>query len=210
MDASFVSGVTVRGNPDVGWGTGFFDYDNDGDEDLFVANGHTYPQADSPYTNASYRQQNFLFENDGSGRFSDVTDKAGPGLALVEASRGASFADFDGDGDLDIYVLNLNSVPNLLRNDGGNANNYLFVKTIGTRSNRDGIGTRIELTVRGKTQVREVRSGESYLSHNDMKAHFGLVNAERTDRIVLRWPSGTVQTIADVPANQVLQVVEPE
>jgi hypothetical protein len=210
LDASFVAGVTVRGNPEVGWGTGFFDYDNDGDEDLFVANGHTYPQADAPYTNASYRQPNFLLENDGNGRFTDISDKAGPGLAILEASRGASFADFDDDGDIDIFVLNLNSIPNLLRNDGGNANNYLFVKTTGSRSNRDGIGTRIELTAGGKTQVREVRSGASYLSHNDMKAHFGLGKAEKVDRIVLRWPSGVVQTMADVAVNQVLEAVEPK
>jgi hypothetical protein len=208
LDASFVAGVTVRGNPDVGWGTGFFDYDNDGDQDLFVANGHTYPQADMPYTNASYRQPNFLLQNDGNGRFTDVSDKVGPGLAILESSRGASFADFDGDGDIDIFVLNLNSVPNLLRNDGGNANNYLFVKTVGRRSNRDGIGTRVEITVAGKTQVREVRSGASYLSHNDLKVHFGLGKADRVDEIVLRWPSGVVQTIKDVAANQVIEVVE--
>ena len=210
LDASFVSGVTARGNPEVGWGTGFFDYDNDGDEDLFVANGHIYPQADAPYTNASYRQPNFLLENDGSGRFTDISDKAGPGLAILEVSRGASFADFDDDGDIDIFVLNLNSIPNLLRNDGGNANNYLFVKTVGSRSNRDGIGTRIELSAAGKTQVREVRSGASYLSHNDMKVHFGLGKADRVDEIVLHWPSGAVQTIENVAANQVLKVVEPE
>ena len=106
--------------------------------------------------------------------------------------------------------MNLNSIPNLLRNDGGNANNYLFVKTVGTRSNRDGIGTRIELTAAGKTQVREVRSGTSYLSHSDMKVHFGLGKAAQVEEIVLRWPSGAVQTLKGVAANQVLEVTEPE
>ena len=210
LDVSHAAGVTVRGNPEVAWGTGFFDFDNDGDQDLFVANGHTYPQADLPFTNARYRQPNFLFMNNGDGTFTDVSDEAGPGLAIIEASRGASFADFDGDGDIDIYVLNLNSRPNLLRNDGGNANNYLFIRTVGTRGNRDGIGTRVELEAAGRRQVSEVRSGSSFLGHNDIRLHFGLGDAATVDRIALRWPSGVVQELQDVAVNQVLTVTEPE
>jgi hypothetical protein len=119
-------------------------------------------------------------------------------------------ADYDSDGDVDLFVLELNGPPRLLRNDGGNAGNYLLIDTIGTRSNRDGIGTRIELEVGGLKQYAEVRSGGSYLSMNDRRVHFGLGAAQRVERIELHWPSGAVQILRDVAANQVLQVREPE
>ena len=210
LDVSFVSRVASRGNPEVGWGTALFDFDNDGDKDIYVANGHIYPQADLPHTNARYAQPNFLFENLGDGIFADVTDRAGPGLAIEKVSRGASFADYDDDGDMDIFVLNLNDKPDLLRNDDGNRKNYLLVETIGRVSNRDGIGTRIEIEVAAKRQVNEVRAGSSYLSHDDMRVHFGLGKAWLVDRVTLRWPSGIVQEIVDVAANQVLRVTEPD
>ena len=202
-DASFAAQVNTRGNDEVAWGTALFDYDNDGDRDLFVANGHTYPQADLPHTNTSYAMPNFLFENLGDGRFRDVSKHAGSGLAIVDVSRGASFGDYDDDGDIDILVTNLNGKPNLLRNDrnvssvgsAGAGGNYLMVKTVGTRSNRDGIGTRIEITAGGKQQVAEVRSGSSYLSHDDMRVHFGLAQEHTVDAMTLRWPSGTVQEL---------------
>ncbi len=210
LDVSFVSRVAAVGEPEVGWGTALFDYDNDGDKDIYVANGHTYPEADLPHTNASYAQLNLLFKNLGDGTFRDVSRESGPGLAIREVSRGAGFADYDADGDIDIFVLNLNGKPNLLRNDGGNANNYLLVKTVGSRSNRDGVGTRIELEAAGHRQVNEVRSGGSYLGHDDMRVHFGLGKARRVDRVTLRWPSGIVQTLEDIEVNQVLTVTEPE
>ena len=206
---SFSSKLAAVGGPQVGWGTAFFDYDNDGDKDIFIANGHFYPQADLPLTHASYAQANFLIENLGDGTFRDVSAAAGPGLAIVEVSRGAAFGDYDDDGDLDIFVLNLNGLPNLLRNDGGNMGNYLLVKTVGTRGNRDGVGTRIEIEAAGRKQVGEVRSGGSYLGHDDMRVHFGLGDAEVVDRVRLRWPSGTIQTLRGVSANQVLTVIEP-
>ena len=209
LDVSFVSRVAARGIPEVGWGAGFFDFDNDGDQDLFAANGHTYPQADLPHTNSSYAEPNFLYQNLGDGTFAEVSARAGPGFALVEVSRGASFADYDRDGDIDLFVLNLNSTPNLLRNDGGNAGNYLQIATVGTRSNRDGIGTRIEISAQGKRQTAEVRSGTSFLSHSDLKVHFGLGAASSVESVVLHWPSGAVQTLRDVAANQVLTVREP-
>lgn len=209
LDVSFVSRVAARGIPEVGWGTGFFDFDNDGDQDLFAANGHTYPQADLPHTNSRYAAPNFLYQNLGDGTFAEVSARGGPGFALVEVSRGASFADYDRDGDIDLFVLNLNSTPNLLRNDGGNKGNYLQIATVGTRSNRDGIGTRIEISAAGQHQTAEVRSGTSFLSHSDLKVHFGLGAAAVVDSVVLHWPSGTVQTLHTVSANQVLTVREP-
>ena len=214
LDASYASRVASVGGPEVGWGTALFDYDNDGDRDIFVANGHTYPEADLPLTDASYAQPNFLLENLGDGTFRDVSSLAGPGLAIEEVSRGAVFGDYDDDGDIDIFVLNLNGYPNLLRNDGGNTNNYLYIKTVGTAGNRDGVGTRIEIELSGVSkiaarQVAEVSSGGSYLGHNDIRVHFGLGSATVVDRVTLRWPGGAVQELHDVAANQVLMVTEP-
>ena len=209
-DVSFGSGVGAADRRLVAWGTGFFDYDNDGDRDLFVANGHTYPQADLPRVDSNYEQANSLFENLGGGQLVDITAEAGPGLAVRKVSRGSSFADYDGDGDLDIFVFNLNDRPTLLRNDTANANNYLLVRTVGTVSNRDGIGARLVLEAGGRVQHGEVQSGGSYLSHSDLRVHFGLGVAERIDLLQVRWPSGKVQELRDIPADQVLTVVEPQ
>jgi len=205
VEDSFVTGVAQVGRSDVGWGAVFFDFDNDADLDIFVANGHVYPVAES----ARYAQRNILFENRGDGTFRDVSSLAGPGLAITAVSRGATVADYDGDGDLDIFVLTLNGAPNLLRNEGGNTNNHLFIRTVGTRSNRDGVGTRVEIESGGRNQMTEVRSGGSYLGHSDIRVHFGLGAADRADRITLRWPSGAVQELRNVAANQVLTVTEP-
>ncbi len=208
VDVSFVAGVGAAPAELVSWGTGFFDYDNDGDRDLFVANGHTYPQADLPRVNSSYKQANSLFENR-DGRLVEVSAAAGPGFALRRVSRGTSFADYDGDGDIDLFILNLNGPPTLLRNDGDHDNHYLLVRTVGTVSNRDGIGARVIVSAGGQTQHAEVQSGGSYLSHNDLRLHFGLGQAERVDRLEVRWPSGAVQVLSDIAAEQILTVVEP-
>ena len=207
-DVSFIAGIGAAPAELVSWGTGFFDYDNDGDRDLFVANGHTYPQADLPRVNSSYEQANSLFENR-EGRLVEVSAAAGPGFALRRVSRGTSFADYDGDGDIDLFILNLNGPPTLLRNDGDHGNHYLLVRAVGTASNRDGIGARVIISAGGQTQHAEVQSGGSYLSHNDLRLHFGLGEAERVDRLEVRWPSGVVQVLSDIAADQVLTVVEP-
>ena len=207
-DVSFVAGIGAAPAELVSWGTGFFDYDNDGDRDLFVANGHTYPQADLPRVNSSYKQANSLFENRG-GRLVEVSAEAGPGFALRRVGRGTSFADYDGDGDIDLFILNLNGPPTLLRNDGDHDNRYLLVRTVGTKSNRDGIGARVIIHAGGQSQHAEVQSGGSYLSHSDLRLHFGLGKAERVDRLEVRWPSGVVQVLSDIAADQVLTVVEP-
>ena len=208
-DVSHVAQIASADSRYVAWGTGFFDYDNDGDRDLFVANGHTYPQADRPALASSYEERNQLYEN-GGGVFAEVTAGGGPGLALLGVSRGASFADYDGDGDLDIFVLELNARARLLRNDGDRRNNWLLVDTVGMASNRDGIGTRIALSAGGAWQWAEVRAGGSYLGSDDRRVHFGLGAADRIERLELRWPSGAVQVLEDVMVNQVLRVDEPE
>ena len=192
----------------LSWGTAFFDYDNDGALDLFIANGHIYSQLDGVEGHAeTYRQPNQLFRNQG-GRFVDVSDKAGPGMALVQSSRGAVFGDYDNDGDVDVAVINIDDRPNLLRNDGGNAGHWLQVKTVGTRSNRMGIGARVRVRSDSLVQVREVRSGSSYLSQNDTRAHFGLGERTRVDTVEVRWPSGMVDRLVDVAADRLIVVQE--
>ena len=206
-DVAFSSGIGRADRRLVAWGTGFFDGDNDGDLDLFVANGHTYPEADMPLLDSSYEQINSLFENSG-GQFVEVTDSAGPGLAVRGVSRGASFADYDADGDVDIFVLNLNALPTLLRNDSKQKHHYLQVKLVGRESNRDGIGARVQVEADGRIQYAEVQSGGSYLSHSDMSLHFGLSDRDRADRLIVDWPSGRRQEIVDIEADQLLTVYE--
>ena len=209
-DLSFDAGVGKESFQFLAWGTEFFDYDNDGDKDLFVANGHLFPQLDRANLGTSYAQTNQLFENLGDGTFAEVSQVSGEGLKIKKVSRGASFGDYDDDGDLDIFVLNLNDRPTLLRNDGGNENNWLLVKTIGTESNRDGIGARIEVHSGELTQSAEIRSGASYLSHNDLRAHFGLRQRETIDLLVVRWPSGLEERFENLSANRLVVLQEGE
>ena len=209
-DLSFDAGVGKESFQFLAWGTEFFDYDNDGDKDLFVANGHLFPQLDRANLGTSYAQTNQLFENLGDGTFAEVSQVSGEGLEIKKVSRGASFGDYDDDGDLDIFVLNLNDRPTLLRNDGGNENNWLMVKTIGTESNRDGIGARIEVRSGELTQSAEIRSGASYLSHNDLRAHFGLGQREAIDLLVVRWPSGLQERFENLSANRLVVLQEGE
>ena len=209
-DLSFDAGVGKESFQFLAWGTEFFDYDNDGDKDLFVANGHLFPQLDRANLGTSYAQTNQLFENLGDGTFVEVSQVSGEGLKIKKVSRGASFGDYDDDGDLDIFVLNLNDRPTLLRNDGGNENNWLMVKTIGTASNRDGIGARIEVHSGELTQSAEIRSGASYLSHNDLRAHFGLGQRETIDLLVVRWPSGLEERFENLSANRLVVLQEGE
>ena len=209
-DLSFDAGVGKESFQFLAWGTEFFDYDNDGDKDLFVANGHLFPQLDRANLGTSYAQTNQLFENLGDGTFAEVSQLSGAGLEIKKVSRGASFGDYDDDGDLDIFVLNLNDRPTLLRNDGGNENNWLMVKTIGTESNRDGIGARIEVRSGKLTQSAEIRSGASYLSHNDLRAHFGLGPRETIDSLVVRWPSGLEERFENLSANRLVVLQEGE
>ena len=207
-DLTFDAGVGLESFQFLAWGTEFFDYDNDGDKDLFVANGHVYPQVDRANLGVSYAQTNQLFENRGDGTFAEVSLTSGAGLQIEKVSRGASFGDYDEDGDLDIFVLELNALPTLLRNDGGDRNNYLIVRTEGTKSNKDGIGARIKLRCGDVTQVGEVRSGSSYLSQNDLRVHFGLGECSTVDRLEVFWPSGLVESVEDLSANRVLVIRE--
>ena len=196
-DATVASGITRASMAFLGFGTGFFDGDLDGDLDLFVANGHVYDNVEKVDRAAEYAQRNQLLENVGAGTFVE-RGAGGPGLALVQVSRGAAFGDLDSDGDLDIAVNNSNDQPALLRNDAA-AGGWLGLRLRGAASNRDAIGAQIALTADGRTLVREVRRNASYLSSNDPRVLFGLGDAEGVERVEIRWPSGVVQVLEDLP-----------
>ena len=202
VDVSHEAGVAMISLPYVGWGAKFFDHDNDGWLDLFVANGHAYPQRDR------YRQRKLFYRNNRDGTFSEVAAQLGSALMEERASRGTAFGDIDNDGDVDIVVNDLDSAPQLLRNDGGNKNNWLIVKTIGTKSNRNGIGAKVKVVSGDLVQLDEVRSGGSYISQNDLKLHFGLEKRTVVDLIEVRWPSGAVDTLKNLAANKVVTVKE--
>ncbi|MFL6212778.1 MAG: CRTAC1 family protein [Blastocatellia bacterium] len=201
-DVSYKANVAAVSMPLVRWGTKFFDYDNDGWLDLFVACGQVYPQLEH------YRQRKLLHHNNRNGTFSEVAAQTGAPLMEERAGRGVAFGDMDNDGDIDIVINDLDNSPQVLRNDGGNANNSILIRTIGEKSNRDGIGAKVRVVTGDLTQMDEVRSGGSYISQNDMRLHFGLEKRTKIDLIEVRWPSGVVDKITGAAVNKILTVKE--
>ena len=192
----------------VGFGVDFFDYDNDGWKDIFIANGHVYSQIANRKLHLTYRQPKLLYRNLANGRFEDVSSKAGEAIGAANLGRGCAFGDFDNDGDVDVIVNNLDGAPTLLRNDGGNRMNAIQLKCVGTRSNRSGIGARVTVVSGGHRQADEVRSGSGYYSQNDLRLHFGLGRATKADRVEVAWPSGVNETLQDLPANHLFVLHE--
>jgi hypothetical protein len=213
-DVSYASGTAPGSLPYVGWGTGFFDLDNDGWLDLLVVNGHVYPQVDTRDIGTKYRQPKLLYINQGGGQrdgtFREVSRDVGPALSVPRVSRGAAFGDLDNDGDIDIVVGELDGPPAILRNDGGNRNNWITLELRGVRSNRLALGARVKVVTGKLAQVDEVRSGGSYLSQNDLRLHFGLGKAERVDRVEIRWPSGKTEVLQNLAARSFYSVKEGE
>ncbi|HET9714349.1 MAG TPA: CRTAC1 family protein [Pyrinomonadaceae bacterium] len=201
-DVSHATNVAAVSLPYVGWGTKFFDYDNDGWADLFVANGHVYPQI------PTYRQRNFIFKNNRNGTFTELGLELGPPLAEKRVGRGTAFGDLDNDGDVDIVINNLDGAPTLLRNDGGNANKSALIRLVGVKSNRSGIGARVKVVSGDLVQTDEVHSGDSYISQSDLRLHFGLEKRTKIDLIEVRWPSGTVDKITDAKVNSIVSIKE--
>jgi hypothetical protein len=214
-DATFAAGLG-RHTQFLGWGCGFFDMDNDGWPDILICNGHVYPEVEQLKTEAGYAQQKLLYKNQRNGHFEDVSMQAGPGVTIPVASRGCAFGDFDNDGDIDIVVNTVNDYPQLLRCDSATGHNWIKVRTIGTKSNRSGIGARLGCLShpadepKPHQQIDEVRSGGSYISQNDLRVHFGLGRAEKVDVLEIRWPSGQVDTLKDLKPNQLIYVKEGE
>jgi hypothetical protein len=207
-DASYATQTAKPSLPYVGWGAGFFDYDNDGWLDLFVANGHVYPQVGRTGLQTTYRQRPLLYRNRRDGTFTECAAEHGPALSAPGVSRGAAFADLDNDGDIDVVVSDLDGAPTILRNDGGNRNNFLVIDLAGTNSNRSALGARVKVTSGGFVQTEERRSGGSYLSQNDTRLHFGLEKRARVETVQVRWPSGGTQVFADLPVNAFVRLTE--
>jgi hypothetical protein len=193
----------------VGWGAGIVDLDNDGNPDLFLVTGSVYPEVEQKLPAYPFRTPRVVFRNLGNGKFEELIDEAGPGIAAVHPSRGCAFGDFDNDGDVDVLVVNLNEPPSLLRNDVSGGGHWLKVKLIGVKSNRSAIGGRVTAQYGGKKQAQEVLSQASFYSANDLRLHFGLGVADHAD-LEIRWPNGGREQIAKVAANQLVTIREGE
>jgi hypothetical protein len=214
-DTTFTAGLGAH-TQFLGWGCGFFDMDNDGWPDILICNGHVYPEVEQLKTEAGYAQRKLLYQNLRNGHFADVSFQAGPGISDPSPSRGAAFGDFDNDGDIDVVVNCVNDYPQLLRCDSKLAHHWIKIRTMGTKSNRSGIGARLTCVTQipGESkphrQIDEVRSGGGYFSQNDLRVHFGLGKAEKVSLLEIRWPSGQVDTLKDIQSNQVIYVKEGE
>jgi hypothetical protein len=207
LDVSSVTGVAAATFPTLGWGAGFLDFDNDGDLDLFLANGHVFPMIDRAGIGTTWLQTNQILRNDG-GRYTDVSAASGPAFAARHSARGAAFGDLDDDGDIDIVVNNIDEPPSLLRNDGGNARSWIGFRLRGARPNTGAIGARVTVTAGGRAQVAEVRAGSSHNSCNDLRLHFGLGGEAAAERVEIRWPSGRKQVLTGLPAGRYHAVAE--
>lgn len=207
-DVSFASQTARASIPLVGWGAHFLDYDNDGWLDLLVVNGHVYPQVEGARPAARYAQGKLLYRNNQNGTFAESTSTAGSALREPSVSRGSATGDLDNDGDVDVVINNLDGVPAMLRNDGGNRRNFLVVDLEGRTVNRSAVGAVVTVSAGDLVQRAERRAGDSYLSHSDMRLHFGLGTRTKVDSIEIRWRNGTIQRVRDLPANTFVKIVE--
>jgi len=206
-DVTFAAGLGLH-TQYLGWGTTFFDFDNDGWPDLLVVNGHVYPEVDKQHLGSTYPEPRILYHNNGNGTFSDISVEAGPGITAMHAGRGLAVGDLWNDGRLSAVISNMNDHPSLLVNQVRSANHWIGIRTIGTKSNRDGIGARITVKVGARTLVDEVRSGASYASNNDMRVHFGLGASVKIDWVQIRWPSGLSERFDDLGVDKIHTIKE--
>jgi enediyne biosynthesis protein E4 len=195
-DVTFAAGLGLY-TKYLGWGTMFLDVDNDSWPDLLLVNGHVYPEVDSQHLGSDYREPRILYHNKGNGRFEDISANAGPGITAAASGRGLAIGDLWNDGRISAVISNMSAPPSLVVNQVRSTNRWIAFKTIGTRSNRDGIGARIRLKIGDRILVDEVRSGSSYDSNNDMRVHFGLGSATKLDWVEVRWPSGLIERFAN-------------
>jgi enediyne biosynthesis protein E4 len=199
-DRTFAAGIGVNTRW-LGWGTGWIDLDNDGWLDLFLTNGHVYPEVVQLKTEAGYQQRKVVYRNLGNGRFSDLSERLGEPITVPKAGRGSAFADFDNDGHVDVAISNVNDRPDLYRLNDTSGHHWTTLTLVGTTSNRNAIGARVRCMTGTVTQWQEVRGGGSYLSQNDLRVHFGVGTATRIDRIDVRWPNGLEETWEHLPVD---------
>jgi hypothetical protein len=193
----------------VGWGTGIVDLDNDGFPDVFVATGSVYPEVEKTLPAYPFRTPRLVFRNLGDGRFEELIEEAGPGVAAAHTSRGCAFGDFDNDGDVDVVIVNMNEPPSLLRNDVSGDGHWLKVLLQGVKSNRSAIGARVTARYGDRVQAQEVLAQSSFYSASDRRLHFGL-GAATSAELTIRWPSGATEKIPPVDAGQLVVVREGE
>ena len=206
-DRTFAGGIGLNTRW-LGWGVGFVDLDNDGWLDLFLVNGHVYPEVERLKSEAGYKQRKVVYQNLRNGRFQDVSEALGPPVTTPKAGRGAAFADLDNDGDLDIVVNNVHDAPDLFTLDSPADAHWLILKLVGTRSNRSAIGARVRLVTADGRQVQEVRGGGSYYSQNDLRVHFGIGESTRIERLEVRWPNGLEEMWVHVGIDRIVTLKE--
>ena len=206
-EATYSSGVGVN-TRFLGWGTAFFDLDDDGWPDLILANGHVYPEVDRLNLDVTYKEPRVLYHNNGNRTFADVSEAAGPGVRRRASDRGLATGDFWNDGRQSIVIANMNNTPSLLVNRMRSSNHWIEFKTQGTRSNRDGIGARLTLGNGSRRCVQEIRSGSSYISNHDRRVHFGLGAKPALPRLEVIWPSGLREAFGDLPLDTIVSIKE--
>src|SRR5256885_1992524 len=207
-DVSAKSGILKPG-PRYSITAVYYDFDNDGWPDILQINGHVYPEIEGHELGQTYKNPRLVYKNMGEGRFRDVSSEMGPGVSERFSSRGAAFGDYDNDGDIDALVLNMNDPPSLLRNDGGNQQNWIKIKLIGTKCNRTAIGARVRVVTGKHAQMDEVHSGSSVMSQCDLRLHFGLGKSQVVDLIEVKWPTTQkVEQFRQVKVNQILTIRE--
>ena len=192
----------------LGWGTMALDFDNDGWPDLLLVNGHVYPEVDKQRLGSNYEEPRILYHNNGNGTFRDISSTAGPGVTATASSRGLAVGDLWNDGRMSAVISNMNAVPSLLVNQVHSPNHWIAIRTVGVKSNRDGIGARISVKAGARTLVDEVRSGSSYISNNDMRVHFGLGSVGKVEFVQIRWPSGLLERWQNVPVDSIQTMKE--
>ncbi len=210
QDVALSSGFGPPTVPTLGWGVSFLDYDNDGRQDLFLANGHVYPQIDGYNLGTSWKEHDQLFHNEGNGRYRETTGESGPAFEEWHSARGCAIGDFDNDGDIDIFVNNIDETPSLLRNDGGNARHWIGLRLVASGRNLEAIGARVTLVAGGMSQTREIHAGSSHNSSSDPRLQFGLGGATGIERLVIRWPRGRIQTVGPLAIDRYHTLKEPD
>jgi hypothetical protein len=190
------------------FGAFFFDYNLDGLPDIFAANGHIDEGINRVQPKVQFAESPLLFRNEGGGKFSNMTRDVGPDLSHPIVARGAAYADLDGDGDLDIVIATNDGPAYIYRNDGGNHNHWVTIKTVGTKSNRDGLGAVVTIQSASGTQSQMVRSGSSYCSQSQLALTFGLKQDRQIKSIEVRWPSGIVQKLGPQSADRIITITE--